>query len=413
MLYTITTALALGFTLNGGPLHAPAVPQRAQALRMNEKLDFMKLMDGEKVTDKPPAAPAPAATAAPAPEATTASDVASVMAAAVASADAADDLKPFAVDGAPAGHEALSEILKAAKGEAAPAAAEGEAAEGEEAAPAEAAEPKLPSCTPSGWGGDGYGATMLASVEALEKEFDQAQDPAQLKGQLVGSWKLLVDSDRDGAGDGGLTGAAQKPWQTVVGHFQTFRKPDPMDILNGNLGKTPLLETTEVIVDSKDGKASTAVLKGGFHLGELTSEEGLPGVVEYYTSLDDADADLPPNRWSCSYLSDTLRVCKSERGSKARRVYAKVEADAATAEIARLTGLSVAVDPAALAAAAAEAAAEAKAKEALDDDDEDDPNDTRPAWQKRVDKADGIKRTKDGTPINNFGPPDTGRPTAN
>ena len=38
------------------------------------------------------------------------------------------------------------------------------------------------------------------------------------------------------------------------------------------------------------------------------------------------------------------------------------------------------------------------------DDDEDDPNDTRPLWQKRIDKADGIKRTANGTPIINHGP---------
>ena len=37
------------------------------------------------------------------------------------------------------------------------------------------------------------------------------------------------------------------------------------------------------------------------------------------------------------------------------------------------------------------------------DEPEDDPNDTRPAWQKRIDEADGIKRTANGTPINNFG----------
>jgi len=38
------------------------------------------------------------------------------------------------------------------------------------------------------------------------------------------------------------------------------------------------------------------------------------------------------------------------------------------------------------------------------DEDEDDPDDDRPAWQKRIDKADGIKRTKNGTPIINHGP---------
>ena len=34
-----------------------------------------------------------------------------------------------------------------------------------------------------------------------------------------------------------------------------------------------------------------------------------------------------------------------------------------------------------------------------EDEEEDDPNDDRPLWQKRIDKADGIKRTKNGTPI--------------
>ena len=105
--------------------------------------------------------------------------------------------------------------------------------------------------------------------------------------------------------------------------------------------------------------------------------------------------------WSCSYISDTLRVCKLGDGS--RRVYARVEPAAAEAEIKRLGSLAVSIDSDMVMAWKMEEAAKKRAQGP--GEEEDDPNDNRPMWQKRIDKADGIKRTKNGTPIINHGPP--------
>jgi len=403
------------------PQLAPRSGSMRTPVTMAEKLDFMKLLDGEKLTPKPAAPVAAPPAPAPAPEA-----AATPVTVKVKPPEPVGPLKPFAPDGAPAGYEALADLLDppvAAPADEpsaeAAAPADGlsadetidvaDAAEAEEAEEA-ADEPivdevdKLLSCTPSGWGGD-----CLAKIEALEEGFDKTQDAAALREQLLGSWKLLVDDSevRRGAG---LAGQAEKPWTTVVGQFQTFRKPDPLDILNGNLAKAPLLETTEVVADTRVGTTVTAALKGGYQISKLTSANGLPGVVEYYTSRQvggsSDELELAPNRWSCSYVSPTLRVCKQEDGSKARRVYAKVEPAAAQDDIARLGKLEVGVDKAAVAAYKAEEEAKAKAKaKAASDEDEDDPNDDRPMWQKRIDKADGIKRTKNGTPIINHGPP--------
>ena len=73
-------------------------------------------------------------------------------------------------------------------------------------------------------------------------------------------------------------------------------------------------------------------------------------------------------------------------------MYERVEPASVQGQIDELRGQEVAVDP--------EAGVEEEEAE-----EEDDPNDDRPAWQKRIDAADGIKRTKNGTPIINYGPP--------
>jgi len=222
------------------------------------------------------------------------------------------------------------------------------------------------------------------------------------KANLVGTWKLLVATASDPLSKSGLAGLPEGKFARacrLVGQTQTFRKPDPDDILNGIFDR-PLLETREVLLDSKEGLLSASHLKGGFSMGSLSS--GALDVVEYYTKRGDADDDsLAPNRWSCSYLSETLRVCRNANGS--RRVYTRVEDAEALEEMSRLGSLAVSIDPAMVAAFKAEEEAKAKAKAGADDD-EDDPNDTRPMWQKRIDKADGIKRTKNGTPIINHGP---------
>lgn len=236
----------------------------------------------------------------------------------------------------------------------------------------------------------------MAKLLILESSFDAT--PQAVNDALIGSWKLLVASDADGVRKCGLAGVPSSKYERacrVVGHFQSFRQPDPMDILNGKADQ-PLLATTEVAIDTKDGSTFSATVEGGFAVGSLSSS-GLD-VVEYYSARRPADgytSSLAPNSWSCVYISDTLRSCKMSDGS--RRVYAKVDADAAAAEIARLSGLTAAVDSDMVMAWKLEEAAKARAKSP--DEEEDDPDDNRPAWQKRIDKADGIKRTKNGTPI--------------
>jgi len=235
----------------------------------------------------------------------------------------------------------------------------------------------------------------LASVNS----FDVTQDPSAVKAQLIGTWKLLVASENDSLREVGLSGAARKHYETVVGHYQTFSKPDPMALFSGK--EDFFMIANEVFNNARDGVASQATLKGGFYVGPMGHTS--LGFSETYTRLEvdgAATGEGSPliNSWDCTFLSDTLRVCRAQSG--AMRVYEKVEADAANAELSSLRNAAVTIDP-----AIAEAEAEAAAAAAELGDDEDDPNDTRPEWQKRIDKADGIKRTKNGTPIINYGPP--------
>eukprot|EP00966_Prymnesium_polylepis_P092712 2146081-Prymnesium_polylepis.1 len=100
------------------------------------------------------------------------------------------------------------------------------------------------------------------------------------------------------------------------------------------------------------------------------------------------------NSWTCAHVGETLRVCRLADGGL--RVYERVEEQAAEAALVEARALPVEVDPAAAAEAKALAAKKVKkAPEVVDN---------RPAWQKRVDEADGIKRTANGTPIINHGP---------
>ena len=100
---------------------------------------------------------------------------------------------------------------------------------------------------------------------------------------------------------------------------------------------------------------------------------------------NDVSAAVDSNGWACGFLSPDLRICRMADG--ARRTYAKVEPAAAQAELARLRGLTVAVDPQAVAQwEEAEAAKRAKAaaeKKKGPLNPMDDPNDDRPMWQKR------------------------------
>jgi len=227
--------------------------------------------------------------------------------------------------------------------------------------------------------------------------FDSSQDAANFKSDLVGSWKLLLET---GDSNAGVTGCAGPWYSSVLGQTQTFLKPDPMAIFSGNKDALYFMETVEVIANAKEGSATAASVKGGFIISPDLS------VIESYTRREHGSHLFPEllpaatNEWSCTYLSSTMRVSLSSEGSS-YRVYERVEYSEAEEAVKELLQTSVEVDP--------EAVAEDVVEEAEEVNPEDDPNDDRPMWQKRIDKADGVKRTAAGTPINNWGPPPTTR----
>lgn len=278
----------------------------------------------------------------------------------------------------------------------------------QEAAAAEPAEAEAATAADTPLDGDGL-AKVLAStpttwtksepertkatmdkLNQLQADFDPSSDPLVIKEKLLGSWKLLVTGEDDETLKVGMSGYAAKGYNTVIGHYQTFRKPDPMDIFNIG-GITPLLETVEVITNKKEGTVAAATIKGGFQVATISNDE--LGCVEMYTKKEfggqgEVEATFTPKRWQVAYISDTLRICKLLDGST--RVYAKVDESAIADDVKRLTGAEVEIDP--------DAYLEDEVPES-EDEEEEDPDDDRPMWQKRIDKADGVKRTKNGTPI--------------
>jgi len=366
----------------------------------------MKQMGGATAADVAPAA----AAAAPAAEKPAAADGVSVK----IKAPKSQALKgtPQLHDQGPAGYEAL---MAALVGNAAPAEplpeVEGQVTSwydrgvrlsGDEAEPP-AEPPSVLQSTISEWEAidSKQSGELKGEVAKLEAEFDQTQEAAAVKDLLIGTWKLVLAPRADRLRASGLAGKAAGNYARLVGQTQTFRKPDPMDILSGN-GKKPFMEVSEVAINIVDGKSVASSLYGGFTLGALSS--GKLDVVEYYANRAEggaqltADDGIAPNSWTCAHVGPTFRVCKLVDGSS--RVYVRVDEEEAKAEMSRLAGLDVAVDKAAKVAWELEQAAKAKKSE----EPEDDPNDTRPIWQKRIDKEDGVKRTKNGTPIINHGP---------
>ena len=146
------------------------------------------------------------------------------------------------------------------------------------------------------------------------------------------------------------------------------------------------METTEVIIDVKEGTSSVATVKGGFRVDPPSEDDAGDGtqamVTEYYSKRGSEETtDVPPNDWGCAFVSDELRICRLPDGT--RRTYAKVDAAQAQAEVARLRSLKVERD----AAAAAHYEADQMLRKALmNAEPEDDPNDDRPLWQKRLDE---------------------------
>jgi len=200
-----------------------------------------------------------------------------------------------------------------------------------------------------------------ADQEKLAKidEFDTGQLPSAIKEQLLGTWKLFAASDADCVSTAGLTGLAVGSHASVISHFQTFSKPDPRDVLTGGVRDKFFMETREVIADVKAGTTTTVSLKGGFYVGQLADTP--LGVSERYSRLEVDGVKQPGaevvNRWDCTFLSDSVRVCRAVDGSL--RVYEKVATEAALAELASLGRTAVNMEPAAaMAGAEAERVAE-------------------------------------------------------
>lgn len=236
--------------------------------------------------------------------------------------------------------------------------------------------------TTSTWGGASKDRATAAKTKLteLEKEFSHEQEPAAIKDQLHGFWKLLVADDKDELITQGMTGYGAPSHNTVLGHFQCFEPEDATD------DNHPTLQTVEVVSNRVEGRSAVAALKGDFYVGKLQGSGSL-GVVEDYTRIEWAgdsryDSEIEPERWTVGFLSPTLRVCKLEGGLT--RVYAKLTSEEAQKEIARLLALPV---------------EKMKKKKAADEDDKDDD---RPLWQKRLDAENGGRRghNYDGPSIN-------------
>lgn len=223
----------------------------------------------------------------------------------------------------------------------------------------------------------------FAALGKRLEESAQAKDAAQVRAELFGVWTLVAASDKDAS----ITGSNGK-WKKGRGHFQIFKKPDPMAVFEGG-DALFFMTTAEVVADVKAGTSSIVKVRGGFGVKEGN------GVSEQYSRRDvggvmESDDCRLINSWSCAYVGPTLRICRLADGGL--RVYDKVEEVAAEEALVKLRAEPVEVDP----AAAAEAVVKKVKKPVVVDD--------RPAWQKRIDEADGVKRTANGTPIINHGP---------
>jgi len=242
----------------------------------------------------------------------------------------------------------------------------------------------------AGWKDDESRAATVERLSKMEEEHDaNGMDAPMVKEALTGCWKLMATTEPDGVLAAGVSGLADSPYALVTAQYQTFRKPDPMDVLTGN---TFFMETSEVVVDVLGGNSSVATARGGFRV-EAGSSGGAQEVTEYYSRLEldgQQAAEVPEeqSRWACVYLSREWRICGLPDGS--RRTYAKVDGAAAREEMDRLRGLTVPIDPA---AAAQWVAANAKAPPPPP------PVDTRPKWQRETE--DGGRFTRNG---GNFGP---------
>lgn len=165
-----------------------------------------------------------------------------------------------------------------------------------------------------------------------------------------GFWRLILVSD-EATARGGMTGYGFAPFCTVRGSFQAF-----IDLKGEHTA-----QCVEVIANANLGTCNVAAIKGVWSGGEASASAeaaewagaygaNLAAVLEKYDRTEyggaaDIDASSVVNSWVCTYLSDRMRVCRlrgTADGAGAWRVYERVTADAAQAEIGRLMSLPVA-----------------------------------------------------------------------
>ena len=102
----------------------------------------------------------------------------------------------------------------------------------------------------------------------------------------------------------------------------------------------------EVIAKANTGSSLIAALKGGWQ-GADDDDAHAAGVVERYERLEfdgtpEFQEEAIEQRWVCTYLSSSMRVVRMQGGAEGEehpaewRVYEKMEAGKAQAEIGRL-----------------------------------------------------------------------------
>lgn len=187
-----------------------------------------------------------------------------------------------------------------------------------------------------------------ALVDALEDAASKAASSGGGSGSLVpsgteelrvalnsGFWRLVLCSDA-ATSAAGLTGYGTAPYCTVLASFQAFlpENPDRPDL--------PTAQVVEVIAKQNTGSSLIAALKGGWEGSEASA-----GAVERYDRLEfdgtpEFQEEPIEQRWDCTYLSSSLRVCRMRTSADGAategewRVYEKMEAGKAQAEIGRL-----------------------------------------------------------------------------
>ena len=192
---------------------------------------------------------------------------------------------------------------------------------------------------------DGVAERCASLVKQLETS-GMAPKPDALQASLTDGafWRLMLTSDGKLA-KAGLTGYGLAPYCAVLASFQLFKPPD---------AKPPTAQVVEVVANGYTGVSTTAALKGRWEAVQLGEQAEMSGVRETYERTEyngapETDAPIAINEWPCTYLSDTLRVCRYKsadgdadaEGEDLWRIYERVDGEKAQAQIGRLLELPV------------------------------------------------------------------------